>query len=344
MRSIVSIVKAEPETAKSATEESIELIDGLHDLVGKRNVTIKPNLCRPCSPKAGYTTDPAVVEGVIEKINKISQCNIQVAETNNSEASADETFRRLGYLDLEDKYPNVKCINLSTEEVKLRMSLSGKIFQTLQVPESMLFSDYIVSVAKLKTHADYYYTGVLKNAYGFLLSRQRRLQYHGFMHEVLTDLNMVYRPDLAVIDGMVGMEGFGPVEGKPRHVGVIIASKDPVAADAVAAEIVGIRPSKIKYLRYAEKNGLGETEDIEVVGCRIEEVKTSFDFIPLKWYLLGKISLSLQRTSRRLSSLGRLLSLTRSAMSTIGYSELRNRLSMSDLLRLAREQVFKIED
>jgi uncharacterized protein (DUF362 family) len=344
MRSRVSIVKAEPETAKSATEKSIELIDGLHDIVGKRNVAIKPNLCRPYSPQAGYTTDPAIVESVIEKINKSSQCNIQVVETNNAEASADETFRRLGYLDLEDKYPNVKCANLSKEEGKLRMSLSGKILKTLQIPESMLFSDYIVSVAKIKTHADYYYTGVLKNAYGFLLSRQRRLQYHGFMHEVLTDLNTVYKPDLAIIDGIVGMEGFGPVEGEPRHAGVIIASKDPVAADAVAAEIAGIRPSKIKYLRYAERNGLGETEDIEVVGCSIEEVKTSFHFIPLKWFLLGKISLSLQRTSRRLFGLGRMLSLSRSAMSTIGYSELRNRLSISDIVRLARDTIFKIED
>jgi len=343
MGSIVSIVRAEEETAKSATQESIELIDGFSDLTGKRNVSIKPNLCRPCSSQAGYTTDLTVVEAVIESINRISQCNIQVVETNNSEASADETFRRLGYLDLEKKYPNVRCNNLSKDE-KLKVSLDGRIFRTLVVPESMVFSDYIINVAKLKMHADYYYTGVLKNAYGFVLSRERRLQYHGFMHEVLTDLNMFYKPDLSIIDGIMGMEGFGPVEGKPKHVGVVIASKDPVAADSVAAEIVGINPSKIKYLRYAEKNGIGTANDIEVVGSSIEDVRTKFDFIPLKWYLLGRISLSFQRTSRRLSSLGRLLSLTRSAMSTIGYSELRNRLSVSELLRLARNTAFKIED
>jgi uncharacterized protein (DUF362 family) len=343
MGSLVSVVKAEEETAKSATRKSIELVNGFNDLTGKRKVSIKPNLCRPCSSQAGYTTDLTIVEAVIENINRISQCNIQVVETNNAEASADETFRRLGYLDLEKKYPNVKCNNLSKDE-KLKVSLDGRIFKTLVVPQSMVFSDYIVNVAKLKMHADYYYTGVLKNAYGFVLSRDRRLQYHGFMHEVLTDLNMFYRPDLSIIDGIMGMEGFGPVEGKPKHVGVVIASKDPVAADSVAAEIVGIKPSKIKYLRYAEKNGIGRINDIDVVGSSIEEVRTKFDFIPLKYYLLGRMSLSLQRTSRRLSSLGRLFGLTRSAMSTIGYSELRNRLSMSDLLRLARDTTFKIED
>jgi len=179
MRSLVSIVRAEEETAKSATQKSIELIDGFSDLIGKKSISIKPNLCRPCSSQAGYTTDPAIVEAVIENINRISQCNIQVVETNNSEASADETFRRLGYLDLEKKYPNVKCNNLSKDE-KLRVSLDGKIFRTLAVPESMVFSDYIINVAKLKMHADYYYTGVLKNAYGFVKEKNPKplILYH----------------------------------------------------------------------------------------------------------------------------------------------------------------------
>jgi uncharacterized protein (DUF362 family) len=343
MKSIVAIVRADQETAKNATQKSIDLVDGFSDFEGKRNISIKPNLCRPSSSQSGCTTNLEIVEAVIEKINRISKCNIQVVETNNFVASADETFRMLGYLDLEKKYPNVRCANLSKEE-KLKISLNGKIFKTLRVPESMVFSDYLVNIAKLKTHVDYYYTGVLKNAYGFILSRQRRSFYHGFMNEVLTDLNALYKPDLAIIDGIVGMEGFGPVDGKPKHVGVVISSKDPVAADAVAAEIVGIKPSKIKYLKYAEKNGIGKIKDIEVVGCSIEEVKTNFDFIPLKWYLLGKISLSLQRFSRRLSNFGRLLSLTRSAMSTIGYSELRDRSSMSDLLSMARDTIFKIDD
>ena len=343
MKSTVSVVRATQETAKSATLKSIDLIDGLGDVEGKRNIIIKPNLCRPSSSQSGCTTDLKIVEAVIEKINKISNSNILVAETNNFVASADETFRRLGYLDLEKKYRNVKCINLSKQK-KLRLSLNGKIFSTLQVPENLIFSDYIINIAKLKTHVDYYYTGVLKNTFGFLPSRQRRRLYHGFMNEVLTDLNTLYKPDLAIIDGIVGMEGFGPVGGKPKTVGVVISSKDPVAADATAAEIVGIKPSKIKYLKYAEKNGLGKINDIEVVGCSIEEVKTSFEFIPFKWYTLGKISLWLQRFSARLSNFGRLLSLSRSALSTIGYSELRNRSSISELLSIAKSTVFKIDD
>ena len=340
---LVSIVRADEETIESAVYESIDLVDGLSDLKGRKNVSIKPNLCRLASSQAGCTTDPKVVEAVIKKMNRVCKCNIEIVETNNFKASADETFRILGYLDLSNKYANVKCVNLSKGE-KFKVSINGNIFKILRVPESMIFSDYIINVAKLKTHADYYYTGVLKNAYGFLLSRTKRASYHGFMPEVLADLNTFYKPDLAIIDGIVGMEGFGPVDGNPKYAGVIISSKDPVAADTVAAEIIGIKASKIKYLKYAEKKGLGKTKNIEVVGFSVEEVKTHFDFIPLKLYYLGRMSLKIQRFSRRLSNFGRMLSLARSAMTTIGYSELRKRLSLSELTSMAKDTVFKIED
>lgn len=343
MGSLVSIVSADYETAGVSTQKSIDLINGLNDLGENRNILIKPNLCRPSSSQSGSTTSVEVVEAVITEINKISNSNIQVVETNNFIANANETFRILGYTDLETKFSNVKCINLS-KDVKLRLTLNGKIFRTLQVPESAIFSNYIISVAKLKTHADYYYTGVLKNAYGFLLSQVRRPLYHGFMHEALLDLNSIYKPDLAIIDGITGMQGFGPVSGKPKNMGVIISSKDPVAADAVAASIIGINPSKIKYLKYAEKNGIGNIRDIQVVGCTIDEVKTTCDFIPLRLYLLGKISLNLQRFSRRLINFSRLLSLGRSAMATIGYSELRSRVSIYEMLGMARDTFIKIGD
>jgi len=340
---LVSIVKADEETIENAVYKSIDLIDGLSDLKGRKIVSIKPNLCRPSSSQSGCTTDPRVVEAVIRKINRAWKCDIQIVETNNFKASADETFKTLGYVDLASKYPNVNCKNLSKEET-FRVSINGKIFKTLQVPESMMFSDYLINVGKLKTHVDYYYTGALKNAYGFLPSLTNRSSYHGFMHEALVDLNTLYKPNLAIIDGIVGMEGFGPVDGKPKYLGVIVSSKDPVAADTVAAEIAGFKASKIKYLKYAEKKGLGKTKNIEIVGCSLEEVKTHFDFIPLKWYYLGKLSLTIQRFSRYLSNFARLLSLARSAMSTIGYSDLSKRLSMAELMSLAKDTVFKIAD
>lgn len=341
-KTLVSIVKGDYDSIETAVNRSIDLINGLDDLKGKKVVSIKPNLCNLGSSYTGSTTDPRIVEAIIKKLNSIVKCEIQIVETNTAKANADRTFRELGYLDLSKRYRNVKCVNLS-KDTKLRINFDGEIFKTAQVAESMLFSQYLINVAKLKTHADYRYTGILKNAYGFLSSPSRRAGYHGFMHKALVDLNRFFKPDLSIIDAVVGMEGFGPVDGKPKYIGAIIASKDPVAADTIASKIIGINPSKIKYLKYAERKGLGKTDDIKVVGCSVEELKTNFDFIPMKWYYLGLLSLSIQRWSRRLSNLARLFSLGRSAMSAFGYSDLNRRFSIFDMIRLARD-VFKINE
>jgi len=166
---VVSIAKVVDDDVEKALNESIDLLGGLEEVKGKTSVTIKPNLCCLKSSSSGATTDPRIVEAVIKKIRSFSSCKISIVETNNSHASADKTFKTLGYTDLEKKYSKVKCVNLSKDS-KVRLSLNGEIFATLLVPETMVFSDYIINVAKLKTQVDYRYTGVLKNAYGFLLS------------------------------------------------------------------------------------------------------------------------------------------------------------------------------
>jgi uncharacterized protein (DUF362 family) len=336
----VAVVKAGD--IEEAVNRSIDLIGGFNDLLGKKVISIKPNLCGLKSPSSGQTTDPRIVEAIIKKVNSISTSQIYIVETNNSQASADKTFKTLGYKELEKRYPNVKCMNLSKEPI-VKVNVAGEIFSTVSVPETMLFSDYLINVAKLKTHVDYYFSGALKNAYGFLTKRGARPMYHGFMREALVDLNKIYRPNLCVIDGIVGMDGFGPTDGNPKRVGVIIASKDPVAADSVAAQIVGIKPSKIGYLKYAEKKKVGTFKDIEVVGCRIDEVKTKFAFIPRKWFYVGRLSLWIQRSLRYWSNFARFLSLVRSAMSTIGFSSLKGRLSYRGMIRLAKDTIFKID-
>lgn len=323
-----------------AVSKAIDLVSGLESINGRKTVSIKPNLCTPKSSASGATTDPRIIDALIREINSVLSCKINVVETNNSKASADRTFNYLGYDALSQKYRNVRCVNLSKDQ-RVRVRMNGEIFSSIRVPESMLFSDCLISVAKLKTHVDYLYTGVLKNQYGFLLGP--RAQYHGFMSRVIVDLNRFYKPDLCIIDGFVGMEGFGPTDGTPKHVGVIIASNDPVAADTVAAKIIGIKPSKIAYLKYAEKKGIGTSKNIEVAGCNIDEVATSFAFIPTRYYYLSKISLALQRHSRHVRNFGEFVSLTRSALSTTGFSAIEKRTSYSGLWRLATDTIFRVE-
>ena len=342
-KSTVSVVKVEGEDIEEALNKSVDLLGGVREIRGKKLVAIKPNLCSLKSPYSGATTDPRIVEAIIKKIRAISPCEINIVESNTAHATADESFETLGYVDLEKKYSKVKCVNLSRDS-KVRLSLNGKIFSTIRVPETMFFSEYLISVAKLKTHVDYRYSGVLKNGYGFLLlSPRERTHYHGFMKQALADINRIYKPDLSVIDGIVGMEGFGPLEGTPKKIGVIIASKDPVAADTVGAQIMGINPTSIKYLKYAENQGIGSMKEIEVLGSDLQELITKIDFIPLKWYYLGRFSLWLQRLHIYFSNLARFVSLVRSSLSTVGFSALNERLSYKAMIRLAKDTILRID-
>lgn len=338
---LVSVVKIAEQNIEEAVGTAFDLVNGAECIKNRKMVAIKPNLCRPRSASSGTTTDPRIVEALIQKINSLVACRINIVESDNHVTNADETFDRLGYCELSEKYENVRCVNLSKDR-KVRVHLNGDILASLTVPESMIFCDCFISVAKLKTHADYRYTGVLKNQYGLLLSKARRSQYHGFMSKVIVDVNRFYKPDLSIIDGLVGMEGFGPIDGTPKSVGAVIASVDPVAADAVGASLIGIKPSSIPYLKYAEKRKLGTTTDLQIVGCNLKDVTTEFRF-PSRYYWLTKTALAFERYSILLDNFAEVVRLARSALSTIGFSELQRRLSYRGLFRLAAGTITKLE-
>jgi hypothetical protein len=139
------------------------------------------------------------------------------------------------------------------------------------------------------------------------------------------------------------MEGFGPTEGSPKRTGVVVASKDPVAADIVGAKIIRVKPSSIKYLNYAAKKGIGNMDKIEVVGDDLSEINTQFSFISEKLYILGSISLWFQRYARYNANFAKLLSLARSSLSTIGLSTMQKSFSYKEITRLAKETVFRLE-
>ena len=93
---------------------------------------------------------------------------------------------------------------------------------------------------------------------------------------VVVDINTVLKPAFTVIDGFVGMEGRGPVDGTPVKMDLIIAGTDVVATDATASRIIGLDPKNIKHICRAHEKGLGNMNDVEVVGEKIENVIRPF--------------------------------------------------------------------
>jgi uncharacterized protein (DUF362 family) len=111
-----------------------------------------------------------------------------------------------------------------------------------------------------------------------MLTTKFKGQYHiRGMDMVIHDINLTLSPNLTVIDGFVAMEGRGPVHGKPVMMDTVIGSLDPVAADAVASRVMGFDPEEINHIKWAHKSGIGEINNITVIGRSIEEVRRVFE-------------------------------------------------------------------
>jgi uncharacterized protein (DUF362 family) len=138
----------------------------------------------------------------------------------------------------------------------------------LAMPRRLMEADTYINVPVLKTHALTFFTGALKNQWGCVPDCQDRLRYHRSIDLMLSSLQEMLRPKFVLMDGIVGMEGRGPVAGQPRRLDVMLASRDAVAIDATAMRLVGLDPSRARHVHLANQQGLGRfaAGDIEVDG------------------------------------------------------------------------------
>ena len=288
----VAIAKIENDDIAKALKRAISLLEPI-DFTGP--IAIKPNLCDLIPASMGVTTDIRAVEALIEIIREKSNDKISIVESDHWIASADEEFENLGYKELEPKY-GVELVNLSRDR-KVSIRMKGHHFDVFRCPETLVNSR-LISISKMKTQYQYRFTGILKNQFG-LIPEKYKGKYHPFMSEVLADLNGTFRPFLSIIEGLYSMESAGPAEGKPIKTNVIICGTDPVAVDAVAATLAGINPFKIGYLKYAAKKGIGEINNIDVVG---DSVQFNFEFVPFPAFVFSSFSLKILRMGRKIDS------------------------------------------
>src|SRR5262249_33744339 len=109
------------------------------------------------------------------------------------------------------------------------------------------------------THATTVFTGALKNQWG-CVPRYDRILLHKYLHELIGDINKLRPVTLALMDGLVGMQGRGPINGYPIDLNVLLASRDPVALDATGMRLIGLDPLTCRHALYAQRIGLGAVE------------------------------------------------------------------------------------
>lgn len=268
----VAIVKGE--RSHKPVFEALDLIDFKTALIGFSKVLIKVNFITTMTWDTGATTDPIVVEAIIKRLKELP-VEIYVVESDATMTNADKAFEATGMAEM-CRQNGVEYLNLRHVKDKVKIKIpNGESLKDITVPR-LVTESAVISAAKMKTHMSTKVTLGMKNIFG-LLPDKLKMKYHAKgISKVILDINSVLKPHLTVIDGFVALEGKGPVDGTPIEMNVIIAGKDPVATDATAARVMGIDPHEIRHIREANQKGMGEIDNIEILGSKIEKVRHEF--------------------------------------------------------------------
>ena len=250
------------------------------DIKGKR-ILLKPNLVETHPGALHINTHPLVVRGAVEAFMAYGAAEVLVAEGPGHCRDSLLLLEESGLAEVlaEDR---IRFVDLNYEQGYGVPNVGGRSrLKTLTFPETLKKADWIVSMAKMKTH---HWAGVtlsMKNLFGVmpgsLYGWPKNVLHWAGISKTILDIYATLRPYLAIVDGIVGMEGDGPIMGKPRPAEVLVMGRNFPAVDATCARIMGINPHKVDYL--AETDGwLGTIRESSILqrGETIAAVRTKF--------------------------------------------------------------------
>ena len=266
--SVVSVKKAESYDEAlifAAVREHFDILGVGDELRPDMKVLIKPNLLAGRKPEAAVTTHHALLSAVVRYLRERGVAKITIADSPagpytpmalKAEYSACG-YRIPGleeYLNYDVAYSPFPCPQ-------------GFRTRSFNIITPALEADYIINVAKLKTHAMTTMSCAVKNLFGLIPGLQKPDMHYRFpaledFSEMLCELTAAVKPDIALLDAVDSMEGNGPGGGTVKHTGYILASRDPFALDAAAARFMGLDPETVPHLAAAKRRGFmsGEPE------------------------------------------------------------------------------------
>lgn len=267
-------------------EKLFSLLDGQFQRLGvyeelKPGMTalLKPNLIMRSKPEAAAITHPAVTAAVGLCVQKAG-AKVLIAESGGGPYTpgiAKGTFAACGYTEIAERYGFSLYTACESREVSLEQGLRCR---RLSVIKPFLEADYLIDIAKLKTHGMLGFSGAVKNLFGAVPGLGKpelhcRFPEKEAFADMLLDLCDFLKPRLSVLDGVWAMEGDGPTGGTPRFVGAVLASKSPWALDVAGAALVGMTGEELVLLRRAAERGLGPRDmgEVTVLGTPPEQLR-----------------------------------------------------------------------
>ncbi len=259
------------ETVHQAVGRGLQLLGGAERFArpGER-ILLKPNLLVAAAPDNVVTTHPSVFRAVIMHL-KAEGAQLAWGDSPGFGGTSG-VARRAGLLQVAEE------LGIQQADFTCGRPVSfpdGNLVKRFTIAGAVLDADGIVSLPKMKTHGLTRITGAVKNQFGCIPGLLKG-EFHARMgtverfSQMLVDLNLLLKPRLFIMDGVVAMQGNGPRSGDPRPMSVLLLSDDPVALDTVFARLVDLDPRLVPTIVWGERRGLGSATDIEIVGDPIE--------------------------------------------------------------------------
>jgi uncharacterized protein (DUF362 family) len=265
-------------------QSQFELFRERVPLAGKR-VVLKPNLVEYRRDRV-INTHPHVVAAAIELCRIHGAAEVIVAEGPGHWRNAEYLVQASGLGDVLSHY-KVPFVDLNHDEA-VKLPNFGRLtgLEYLYLSRTVASAHVLISVAKLKTHHWAGATLSLKNLFGTLPGTcygwpKNELHWRGIDNSIV-DIALTRPPDLAIVDGIVGMEGDGPINGTARPVGGLIMGTDPLAVDATCCRLMKLVPERLGYLVMAQQKKLGvlQAEAIQQLGEPIDKLAQPFECVP----------------------------------------------------------------
>jgi uncharacterized protein (DUF362 family) len=279
--STVAVVKS-PDVRFSIAEV-IKLLGGIEKFVKPNDfVFIKPNIVAfppPGRPPTDLITDPQLVASLVEHCFRAGARKVAVGDGPGLGFPSRLVYEQVGYeKPIRDAGGEMAYFD---EEPLVNVEVpGGHVLHEIRVPKIVNEADVLLNVPKMKTNS--MGGGVtlgIKNLFG-IPPFDDRPPWHRWpeLHYMLVDLVRLFRPALTVIDGLVAMEGRGPIAGPSIRMDLVIAGSDVVSVDSVGASIMGFEPFEIPSIQVAQKQeiGVAELDRIQILGTPINEVQKRF--------------------------------------------------------------------
>ncbi len=249
-------------------------------------VALKVNLLSAATPDKAVTTHPSVVAAVGKMVREAGADAMIVDSpggvTRYTPTALKDLYHVTGMIKAAEISGATLNYDTSFEHVS---NPNGKLIKRFEIIKPILEADAVINLPKFKTHEFTYLTAAVKNLFG-VVPGKAKAGYHATLKnvrdfsEMLIDICSYVNPCLTIVDSVVGMDGDGPTSGRPREVGLLLASGNALAVDILLAEAINVDPKAIPHIKAAVDRMLcsGSQEDFEILGETLESIRIS-DFV-----------------------------------------------------------------